>query len=135
LIAKKNDGEYHFNSTFKRKPVSNKMAVNAPLKAVGALKQLTPIKTKREKPRRSLPERTQHERIALKAGEKPNALEKQHTDRVSKMHCLVCGAKSTLHHVTGYADKMGRITRSHKCVVPLAPSIIKRFSILLIPIH
>lgn len=42
-------------------------------------------------------------------------------DRVSKMGCLVCGRASTLHHVTGYADRPGRIARTHKLVAPLCP--------------
>lgn len=42
-------------------------------------------------------------------------------DRVSQLGCLVCRAPATLHHVTGYADRMGRFSRSHKRVVPLCP--------------
>ena len=37
------------------------------------------------------------------------------------MPCLVCNAQSTVHHVTGYADRMGRAPRSHERVVPLCP--------------
>lgn len=37
------------------------------------------------------------------------------------MGCLVCHSPATIHHVTGYADRMGRIPRSHQCVVPLCP--------------
>lgn len=51
----------------------------------------------------------------------PTSAEKAHMARVAEMPCLVCGAQSTVHHVTGYADKMGRIARSHKLIVPLAP--------------
>lgn len=49
------------------------------------------------------------------------ALEKRHMARVAGLPCLVSGKRPvTLHHVTGYADRMGRFTRSHKLVVPLA---------------
>lgn len=42
--------------------------------------------------------------------------------RVAGLPCLVSGKRpATLHHVTGYADRMGRFTRSHRLVVPLAP--------------
>jgi hypothetical protein len=34
---------------------------------------------------------------------------------------LVCGGQATVHHVTGYADRMGRAPRSHMRVVPLCP--------------
>lgn len=117
--AKKSDGDYQFNSTFKKRVPS--VRPSGPLASGGTLKQHVPIKAKREEPRRRLPERIQQERIAPKAGEKPNALESQHMDRVAKMPCLVCGRASTVHHVTGYADRMGRFARSHKCVVPLCP--------------
>lgn len=43
-------------------------------------------------------------------------------DRVAGLPCLVSGKRSvTLHHVTGYADRMGRFSRSHRLIVPLAP--------------
>lgn len=47
--------------------------------------------------------------------------ERAHMARVASLPCLVCGAQSTVHHVTGYADRMGRLTRSHFRVVPLCP--------------
>ena len=48
-------------------------------------------------------------------------MERWHMDRVAQLPCLVSGRRPvTLHHVTGYADRMGRFTRSHKLVVPLA---------------
>jgi hypothetical protein len=51
----------------------------------------------------------------------PTKSERAHMDRVAQMPCLVSGERPvTLHHVTGYADRMGRFARSHKCVVPLA---------------
>jgi hypothetical protein len=50
-----------------------------------------------------------------------SALEKRHMERVAGLPCLVSGKRPvTLHHVTGYADRMGRFTRSHRLVVPLA---------------
>lgn len=49
----------------------------------------------------------------------PSAAERKHMDRVRSLPCLVCGANSTVHHVTGYADRMGRVSRSHQRVVPL----------------
>ncbi len=51
----------------------------------------------------------------------PTALEKRHLDRVASLPCLVCGAPSTVHHVTARLDRRGRITRSHKLTVPLCP--------------
>ncbi len=43
-------------------------------------------------------------------------------DRIAAMPCLVSGKRPvTLHHVTGFADRIGRFPRSHKLVVPLAP--------------
>jgi len=42
-------------------------------------------------------------------------------NRVSGLPCLVSGKRPvTRHHVTGYADRMGRFSRSHRLVVPLA---------------
>lgn len=52
---------------------------------------------------------------------KPTAEERRHMDRVAQLPCIVSGKRPvTLHHVTGYADRMGRFSRSHKLVVPLA---------------
>ncbi len=42
--------------------------------------------------------------------------------RVAQLPCLACGAQPvTLHHVSGYADRMGRLSRSHRLVAPLCP--------------
>lgn len=41
--------------------------------------------------------------------------------RVRRMPCLVCCAPATLHHVTGLADRMGRVSRREDRVVPLCP--------------
>lgn len=54
-------------------------------------------------------------------GKAPNAIERAHMTRVAALGCLVSGEPATLHHVSGYADRAGRFTRSHKLVVPLAP--------------
>jgi hypothetical protein len=52
---------------------------------------------------------------------KPTKAERAHMDRVAQLPCLVSGERPvTLHHVTGYADRMGRLSRSHRLVVPLA---------------
>ena len=51
----------------------------------------------------------------------PSKKEQEHRERVAKMPCLVCGGASTLHHVTGYADRMGRLTRREDRIVPLCP--------------
>lgn len=52
----------------------------------------------------------------------PSRAEKLHMDRVAGLPCIVSGVSPvTLHHVTGYADRMGRFSRSHRLIVPLAP--------------
>ena len=43
----------------------------------------------------------------------------KHVARVRALPCLVCGTYSTAHHVTGLADRPGRIARSDRLVVPL----------------
>lgn len=40
---------------------------------------------------------------------------------VASLPCLVCGDRATVHHVTGYADRMGRFTRSNRLCAPLCP--------------
>jgi hypothetical protein len=52
----------------------------------------------------------------------PSAFEKRHQDRVRAMGCLVCGREASIHHVTGYADRMGRLPRDEMLVAPLCPS-------------
>lgn len=52
----------------------------------------------------------------------PTAIEKRHIERVASLPCLVCGARSTVHHVTARSDRRGRLTRSHKRIVPLCPA-------------
>ncbi len=52
---------------------------------------------------------------------KASALEKRHMERVAGLPCLVSGKRPvTLHHVTAHADRIGRLPRSHRLVVPLA---------------
>lgn len=63
-----------------------------------------------------------HKRMKPKAGAPPTAAERRHMARVASLPCLVSGQHHvTLHHVSGYADRMGRFARSHGLVVPLAP--------------
>lgn len=62
----------------------------------------------------------QHKRMKRKASAAPNAAERRHIARVAAMPCLVSGRPATVHHVTASIHG-GRIARSHKRVVPLAP--------------
>ena len=48
-------------------------------------------------------------------------MEQRHFDRVAGLGCLVCGGGAEIHHVTGYADRMGRLPRSNQMVTPLCP--------------
>jgi len=52
----------------------------------------------------------------------PTAQERRHFAKVAALPCLVCGGQSTVHHVTGYADRMGRAPKRHDRVVPLCPA-------------
>jgi hypothetical protein len=52
---------------------------------------------------------------------KPKELERFH-GYVAEQGCLVCERPATVHHVRGYADKPGSITRDHWLVVPLCPA-------------
>jgi len=52
----------------------------------------------------------------------PTAAEKRVWSLIAAEGCLVCSGEATLHHPTGYADKMGRFTRSHQLVTPLCPT-------------
>ncbi len=58
--------------------------------------------------------------LRRKSTYKPVAV-REHHDRVASLGCLVCGAPATIHHVSGYADRPGRITRDDWLVVPLCP--------------
>src|SRR4051812_48711977 len=55
------------------------------------------------------------------AKRQPTAAERAHMGWVAMLPCLACGDRATVHHVTGYAHVMGRLTRSHRLVVPLCP--------------
>ncbi len=62
-----------------------------------------------------------HRRMKPKAGAKPTAAERAHMERVAGLPCLVSGKRPvTVHHVSGFADRMGRFARSHRLIVPLA---------------
>lgn len=50
----------------------------------------------------------------------PTAQEKRHMERVASLPCLVCGARSTVHHVTASIHG-GRASRKHNRVTPLCP--------------
>lgn len=50
----------------------------------------------------------------------PTAMEKRHIARVAELPCLVCGRRSTVHHVTASIHG-GRLTRRHSRVVNLCP--------------
>lgn len=49
-----------------------------------------------------------------------NAAERRHFQRISEMPCLVCNRWPVdVHHVIGYADRMGRAPKRHDRVTPL----------------
>jgi hypothetical protein len=80
----------------------------------------TYLSRKRAEPRRS-EGRVQHKRMKPRAGARPTAEEKRHMARVASLPCLVSGERPVqLHHVTATIAG-GRIARSHKRIVPLAP--------------
>ena len=60
--------------------------------------------------------------LKSKRRKEPTAYEKRHQDRVRARGCLVCGREASIHHVTAYADRMGRLPRDEMVVVPLCPS-------------
>ncbi len=48
------------------------------------------------------------------------AADKRHFARIAEMGCLVCNAIPVeLHHVVGYADKPGRVSKRHDRITPL----------------
>ncbi len=50
----------------------------------------------------------------------PTAAERRHYDWVASLPCVACGVRPvTLHHPTAYADRIGRVSRSNRRVVPL----------------
>ena len=52
---------------------------------------------------------------------RPTTSEREHFARVAALGCLVCGAPSVVHHVVGYADRAGRLSKDHRLVTPLCP--------------
>lgn len=58
--------------------------------------------------------------MKVKRRKASTAIERRHLGRVADMGCLVCGGRSTVHHVT--SDGMKRLTRTHERVVPLCPT-------------
>lgn len=60
-----------------------------------------------------------HRRMREKASKPPTAFEKRVRERIRTEGCLVCRAPATIHHVTGYADRPGRFSRSESLIVPL----------------
>jgi hypothetical protein len=57
------------------------------------------------------------------AKQRKTAAMERHHDFVAGLPCLACDRypPSTVHHVTGYADRSGRFTKDHWLVVPLCP--------------
>ena len=48
------------------------------------------------------------------------AADKRRFERIAAMPCLACGQWPVeVHHVVGYADRMGRATKRHDRVTPL----------------
>lgn len=69
-----------------------------------------------------IPKKPAHKRMKPKAGAPATAAEKAHIERVAGKPCVVSGKSGvTIHHVTGDAHAMGRLLRSDRLVVPLAP--------------
>lgn len=63
-----------------------------------------------------------HGRTKPKYNATPTARERAHWEYVRQQGCLVSGSHGvTIHHVTGFADRPGRFTRSHRLIVPLRP--------------
>lgn len=76
------------------------LARRKPLQRSGFIKRAKPLKPR---PRKRAP-----------------ALERRHIARVATMPCLISGKPATVHHVTAGIHG-GRISRSDRRVVPLAP--------------
>lgn len=74
----------------------------------------------RRKPLQGRPFRQRSKPLRRKARPRKTAEECRHFARVAKLPCLVSGERPvTIHHVTASIHG-GRITRSHKRIVPLA---------------
>lgn len=48
--------------------------------------------------------------------------QRRHHGRLKELGCLVCGGPAEIHHVRGFADRAGSITKDHWLVTPLCPS-------------
>lgn len=66
--------------------------------------------------------RVTHGRIKPRVAARATAEERWHADQVRKLGCIVpgCGKPASNHHVTATIEG-GRITRSHRRIVPLCP--------------
>lgn len=54
---------------------------------------------------------------------KPTRADERHLAHIRALPCLVCGAWPVVaHHVIGYADRAGRLTKRNDRVVPLCPA-------------
>jgi len=53
---------------------------------------------------------------------RPTAAEVRHIIRVREIGCLVCGSPASAHHVVGYADRMGRLSKNDRLVTGLCPA-------------
>jgi hypothetical protein len=79
------------------------------------LARKTPLKRKRDTPRRKAPER-----VSKRAPKGKSASEKRFHATVAQMPCAGCGAWPVeVHHVI--SDGFKRITRCHRLVLPLCP--------------
>ena len=80
----------------------------------------SPLKAKREKPRRN-EGRIVHERMKPRAKAAPTAAEKRHMDHVSSLGCAVpgCANPPVIHHIMSASGKRRR--RDHRFVIGLCP--------------
>jgi hypothetical protein len=60
--------------------------------------------------------------LRAKAKYKPVELKRFHEWVAKENVCLVCEGPATVHHVRGYADRAGSITKNDWLVVPLCPA-------------
>lgn len=81
------------------------------------LSRRTPLKRKRDKPRRN-EGRVTHGRMKPKATGKTNE-EARHIECVASLGCLICGKPAEVHHVMHAPGKATR--RDHRFVAPLCP--------------
>ena len=81
------------------------------------LKRYTPLKPKRDKPRRR-EGRVTHKRMKPKATGKTTE-EARHVEHVASLGCLICGKPAEVHHVMHAPGKSKR--RDHRFIAPLCP--------------